>query len=429
MRQGRVCWNGSVTRRPTASRVGGLLVVFTVLLGLLIGGVPGAVPGGVLASGQASAAVPSVAPVGALHTSGSTILTADGRPFVIKAASWFGMETSTCSPHGLWAITLDEGMAHLASMGFNTVRVPFSNECIEGTVTTSIGRELNPGLADLSPLQLLDAVVASAGSHGLSVILDRHRPDSQAQSGLWYTDRFPESTWIADWQMLAARYAGNPTVIGADLHNEPHDAACWGCGDPAVDWRAAAERGGDAVLAANPDLLIIVEGVARSESGDFTWWGGSLDDAGDDPVTLDVPHRVVYSPHEYPASVYPQPWFSDPDYPANLPGIWNQSWGYLVEDGIAPVFVGEFGTGLTTASDQQWLAAFVQYLASTGTSFGYWSFNPDSGDTGGLVADDWKTPQTAKLAALEPLLGPYAPPAARGSIRGAVVLRTIRGHV
>ncbi|WP_378145965.1 glycoside hydrolase family 5 protein [Cnuibacter sp. UC19_7] len=415
-----------MTRRSAASRVGGLLVALVVLLAMQVGGAPAPATA---ATALAPTVVPAAAPVGPLHTSGSTIVAASGQPFVIKAASWFGMETSTCSPHGLWAITLDEGMAHLASMGFNTVRVPFSNECIEGTVTTSIGRELNPSLVNLSPLQLLDAVVAAAGSHGLSVILDRHRPDSQAQSGLWYTDRFPESTWIADWQMLAARYAGNPTVIGADLHNEPHDDACWACGDPAVDWRAAAERGGDAVLAANPDLLIIVEGVARSESGDYTWWGGSLADASDDPVRLDVPHRVVYSPHEYPASVYPQPWFSDPDYPANLPGVWNSSWGYLVEDGIAPVFVGEFGTGYTTASDQQWLSAFVQYLAGTGTSFGYWSFNPDSGDTGGLVADDWRTPEAAKLAALEPLLGPYAPPVPRGSIHGAVVLRTIRGHV
>jgi Cellulase (glycosyl hydrolase family 5) len=33
----------------------------------------------------------------------------------------------------------------------------------------------------------------------------------------------PESTWIADWKALAARYKGNPTVIGADLHNEPHN--------------------------------------------------------------------------------------------------------------------------------------------------------------------------------------------------------------
>ena len=42
-------------------------------------------------------------------------------------------------------------------------------------------------------------------------------------------------------------------------------------------------------------------------------------------------------------------------------------------------------------------------------SFAYWSFNPNSGDTGGLVTDDWVTPQRDKLEALRPLLGGGAP--------------------
>ena len=60
------------------------------------------------------------------------------------------------------------------------------------------------------------------------MILDRHRPDSSAQSPLWYTAQVPESQWIADWRMLAARYAEDDTVIGADLHNEPHGEAAAG---------------------------------------------------------------------------------------------------------------------------------------------------------------------------------------------------------
>jgi endoglucanase len=66
------------------------------------------------------------------------------------------------------------------------------------------------------------------------VILDRHRPDSGSQSELWYTSRYSEARWIADWQMLARRYAGNTTVIGADLHNEPHGPATWGDGNQAT---------------------------------------------------------------------------------------------------------------------------------------------------------------------------------------------------
>ena len=75
--------------------------------------------------------------------------------------------------------------------------------------------------------------------------------------------------------MLAQRYANNPTVIGADLHNEPHSPACWGCGDMATDWRLAAERAGNAILQVNPNWLIVVEGV-DCFGGQCTWWGGML---------------------------------------------------------------------------------------------------------------------------------------------------------
>ena len=261
----------------------------------------------------------------------------------------------------------------------------------------------------LSPLRLMDRVVARAKAHGLTVILDRHRPDSSAQSPLWYTAQVPESQWIADWRMLAARYAEDDTVIGADLHNEPHGEACWGCGDRQRDWAAAATRAGNAVLEENPRLLVIIEGVEQQGNGAGTWWGGGLADVRQHPVRLSVPDRVVYSPHDYPSSIYPQSWFTDPAYPANLPAQWERTWGYLVTENIAPVLLGEFGTRLETASDRQWLTTLVQYLDQNKISFAYWSFNPNSGDTGGLVGDDWSTPQRAKLDLLKPLLG-----AARG---------------
>ena len=355
---------------------------------------------------QSAAAAQTISTMTRLHTSGSQILDASNKPFRIKAASWFGMETSNCAPHGLWTISLDGGMAQIAGFGFNAIRLPFSNQCIEQTTPVQgIDATKNPSLQNKTPMQIMDAVIASAKAHGLRVILDRHRPDSGSQSELWYTAAYPESTWIADWVMLAKRYANEPAVIGADLHNEPHGSACWGCGDATRDWAAAATRGGNAVLAADPHLLILVEGVEKVADGSSTWWGGGLDDVAAHPITLSVAHQLVYSPHDYPASIFPQTWFSAANYPANLAGVWDAHFGYLQKQNIAPVLLGEFGTTLATASDQQWLTALVSYLNTNQMSFAYWSFNPNSGDTGGLVQDDWVTPQTAKLTALQPLLG------------------------
>ena len=107
----------------------------------------------------------------------------------------------------------------------------------------------------------MDKIISYASQIGLRIILDQHRPDANSQSALWYTAAYPESRWIADWQMLATRYKDNSMVIGADLHNEPYTPACWGCGEKTVDWRLAAERAGNAILAINPNWLIFVEGV------------------------------------------------------------------------------------------------------------------------------------------------------------------------
>jgi endoglucanase len=391
-------------------------IALCLLTGLVMvvsgsGVAPGVVPSAI-SQPAAIAIAESEADVPWLRTDGSEIVTPSGDDFTIRAVNWFGMETSNCAPHGLWQISLDQAMDQMASFGFNTIRLPYSSECLAGTAAAVSGVDgrLNPRLPGLTPLQIMDRVVDAAAARNLRVLLDRHRPDSGSQSELWYTERFSEQRWIDDWVSLASRYANSSTVIGADLHNEPHGPACWGCGDPAVDWAAAATRAGDAVLAANPHWLVVVEGVERQQTGGSTWWGGGLADVAGHPITLAVPHQLVYSAHDYPASIYPQSWFADPAYPANLPSLWDRNWGYLQQQNIAPVLMGEFGTKLGTDSDAAWLTALVSYLETNRMSFAYWSYNPNSGDTGGLVADDWRTPQQAKLDDLAPLLTDGADP-------------------
>ena len=75
-----------------------------------------------------------------------------------------------------------------------------------------------------------------------------------------------------------------------------------------------------------------------------------------------------------------------------MPAIWEQHFGRFHNDGYALVigeFGGKFGHG-GNPRDVTWQNAFVNYLISKNlrNSF-YWSWNPNSGDTGGILKDDW----------------------------------------
>jgi aryl-phospho-beta-D-glucosidase BglC (GH1 family) len=188
----------------------------------------------------------------------------------------------------------------------------------------------------------MDKIVDYAGQIGLKIILDHHRRDSGAgtsPNGLWYDANHSQAQWADDWQMLAQRYADDPQVIGADLHN-----GTWG--DGPNDWAAAATAAGNAIGAVNPNWLIFVEGIGTYQ-GQSYWCDGNLKGVKDYPIELNTPNKLVYSPHDYPDSVYAQPWFQGPDFPGNLPAKFDQMWGYIYKHNIAqpenkglPAFLG-----------------------------------------------------------------------------------------
>jgi endoglucanase len=344
-----------------------------------------------------------------LHASGSRIVDARGETVTFTGVNWFGLETNTFAPHGLWSRSLDDMLDQMAAQGFNSVRLPFSNELFDATAKPNgVDYKLNPGLEGLTGPQIMDQVVEGITKRGMMVILDRHRPTSQGQSNLWYTDKVSEQRWIDDWVKLAKQYRDNPLVVGADLHNEPHGEATWGTGGEKTDWRAAAERAGNAILAENPDWLIVVEGI-ESYDGDGYWWGGNLQGAAKDPVRLSKPDKLVYSAHDYSPKVWSQRWFTDPAFPANMPALWDKQFGYLVKNNVAPVLMGEFGGRSVAETDAQgnkdlegiWQRQLISYLKENKLSYTYWSWNPNSGDTGGVLKDDWKTVDQAKMDLLK----------------------------
>ena len=324
-----------------------LLIVLAGLLSLSVPGtnvMAGGKPPTATPAGPTPTSPPTPTPIsgvsGGFKTSGTSILAPSGQPFFISGVNWYGFETRDKVIHGLWTKNYTYILDEVKQYGFNTVRIPFSNEVWEVNPTPSSSKlSACPDCSGKRARDILAMIVNYAGSIGLHVILDNHRStagNSAEDNGMWYTSGYPESAWISDWQSVQSwvhgiaqpndtiqvnYYAsdGFPVVIGYDLRNEPHtpsrtnylDAATWGSGDgidPAVnpnpnpfapacvaastckDWRLAAERAGDTLLgdaATNGwDLpLIFVEGISTypSDGGDAangpydgTWWGGSL---------------------------------------------------------------------------------------------------------------------------------------------------------
>ena len=168
-----------------------------------------------------------------LATRGTEIVDRSGRPVVLRGISWFGMETETHVPHGLWARDWRAMLAQIRAAGFNLVRIPWSVNAIRSATVGGIdvSKGGNADLQGLTPLEVLDRIVAEADRQGLLVLLDCHRLNDAAIPELWYGDGFTEADWLDAWRTMARRYGPASNVIGADVKNEPHGAASWGTGD------------------------------------------------------------------------------------------------------------------------------------------------------------------------------------------------------
>ena len=382
-------------------------------------------------------AAPS-AGAGYWHTSGNQIFDSTGGPVRIAGVNWYGFETPDQVAHGLWAQDYHTIVSDISKLGYNTIRIPISNQMVEQPVVPqnltffNNAGPVNTDLKGLNSLQILDKIVTAAGADGLKVILDNHRSEageSAEANGLWYTAAFPSQNWVNDWATIAKRYAGNPTVIGFDLRNEPHtpagvayaQGATWGTGDPNTDIRLAYQNAGNAILGVNPQALIFAEGISENpnSSGGFdsTWWGGNLVMAGQFPVTLSSPGHVVYSAHDYGPVLFQQSWFNSSTTTASLFGVWNKFWGYLWVQKVAPLWVGEFGTGngatdvsdTTPGSQGQWFSSLVAYIkAAPSMGWTYWALNGE--DSFALLDNGYDpTPvSSAKQSLLQTLQAPFS---------------------
>nr|MCR4687973.1 glycoside hydrolase family 5 protein [Saccharofermentans sp.] len=288
----------------------------------------------------------------------------------------------------------------------------------------------NEALNSMNSLEIFDYVLKLCEQNGIKVIIDIHTVKTDASGHnypLWYREDMTEEDFIESLVWLADRYKDNDTIIGLDLKNEPHgkasetDHAIWNDSDAQNNWKRAAEAAGNAVLDVNPHLLIIIEGIqiypidpqtnnftsANDEDYYNTWWGGNLMAVRDYPIDFGSDERnaqIVYSPHDYGPRVFMQPWFEGGfTYDSLMEDAWSPYWLFISDEDIAPIFVGEWG-GFMEGDNLTWMEYFRDLIADRHLHHTFWCYNANSGDTGGLVTDDFITWDEAKYELVKPVL-------------------------
>jgi endoglucanase len=327
-------------------------------------------------------------PAWGYNVDGGKLYDEEGVRVNLYGVSWFGFETGDHVVHGLWARNWKDMISQIKGLGFTAVRLPFCPETLNNTGVSSINYALNPDLQGLKSLDIFDKVVNELDAEGLYIVFDHHTYDCQSINELWYSGAYSEEEWIDDLVFIAERYSGIEHFVGIDIKNEPHGQATWGAGRESTDWNGAAEKAAAEVLSANPDILIFVQGIQDNPvcSGSSShWWGGNLEPFQCYP--LDIPaDKVVLSPHVYGPDVFVQPYFNAVNFPNNMPAVWEAHFGYLTLLGYS-VIIGEFGGKYGHGGDPRDKVlqdALIAYMDAKGmTDFFYWSWNPNSGDTGG----------------------------------------------
>eukprot|EP01113_Clastostelium_recurvatum_P046556 TRINITY_DN8178_c0_g1_i1.p1 TRINITY_DN8178_c0_g1~~TRINITY_DN8178_c0_g1_i1.p1 ORF type:complete len:330 (-),score=24.07 TRINITY_DN8178_c0_g1_i1:355-1302(-) len=267
-----------------------------------------------------------------LRTAGNAIVDAKNNTVRIAGVNWYGTDQLDFVVGGLHVQPLQGIVKQIVSLGFNAVRLPWSNQMVEtNPIIQNKVLAANPSLQGKRALDILDILVDTLASSNILIMLDNHmsRADwccnNNDGNGLWYNANYTLTQWQADWRFLVSRYKNIPQVALVDLRNELRQSCTsngcvapnWGGTDKTNDWRAAASTMGNMLLEINSNLLIVVEGLNYALDLSFL-------SSPAQHITLSLPNRLVYSCHNYE-------WDQSSSSYENFASTLDHNWGFIVE--------------------------------------------------------------------------------------------------
>jgi Cellulase (glycosyl hydrolase family 5) len=398
-------------RRAPAGRPRRALAAALLAVAVLGAGCTGSSGGGSPSPAGGPVGSPSVGPEvhrisGWLHTAGTAIVDERGNRVRLLAMGVPGMETGDGGSRDVevgcpgWRRPSRAVYDDVPAWGFNAVRLPISWANLEPTPPTTGPDGAIVHHYDRAYLRAVDTIVERFGERGVAVVLDMHQlrwspaftdipigggdtagcgtgmprwlyPRGGGLDEMVHAERdffeHPDRTWdwlIDAWRTVVRRYADQPTVVGLDILNEPHNAIAEGYrgteGAPpsSLDLAGFYTRLGKAIHATNPRLLLIFEENLSRSTG--LW-------------SLTAPPRfanAVMSVHLYGRS------WEDPRGGPLLRRYYERSraWGF-------PLYVGEFTVfGYTTpgSHDPHWLRSLrsmLSYCKERHVGWTVWSYN------------------------------------------------------
>lgn len=285
-------------------------------------------------------------------------------------------------------------------MGFNAVRLTLNWDNLEKSKPEKSENGTIVHNWNSKYLNSLDKTISELKSNQIAVILDMHQylwssafkyiqsEDGEGCSGggipSWiYTDPssttfqkarcdfFGDKTFIYDnysvqesftdvWKMIVQRYKNDPTVVAADIINEPWMARQI-CDSKDLKLKEFYTKVGKEIRSVNPKIMLIFE-----DSQDFP----------DYPLALDGPlpfDNIVYSFHLYTGN-----W--TPDGLSRMQKFYNRAreWG-------VPLFVGEFdgfGYAVNTPKDPIYqkkitdeITEMMKFMKTNSINWSFWTYS------------------------------------------------------
>jgi len=382
-----------------------------------------------------------------------------GRAFEFRGVNWFGFGNKQTMVDGLWiggsstASDFFSIVYRLKLLGFNSVRLPFTfndlemkpmekriscridgpghiiNSTLPIGVRAPLGRKppffvgrlpkakCNEGLDNTSTKKRFLQVIKTLIDNDIYVVLDYHpmgfEPYAWQENGAVVARKWKE---LVAWLIREAGPSWHRDMKGRlliDIMNEPDSMK--------LGWKDTADLYIKTMDALWPILgkdgsLFMVEGTGQVAYG-LNWGDGfitdpvairktGIDDAGWFFKRVVAKHyvgNVIVSPHMYGPSIM----LSDrASFGPELRDRMWKSYLYLWKDGFAgkrfPIVLGEFGSMFKDPRDLKHLRDLSLFFVTPprkdhGKHWMWWSWNHNSGDTGGLVKADWLELEWRKL--------------------------------